>query len=50
MVQNKFHFAIARQTAAEIIYTKVDKDKQNMGLTTLSIFTNQQINSTILTC
>jgi len=34
MVQNKFHFAITGQTAAEIIYTKADKDKQNMGLTT----------------
>jgi len=34
MVQNKFHFAIAGQTAAEIIYTKADKNKQNMGLTT----------------
>jgi hypothetical protein len=34
MVQNKFHFAITGQTAAEIIYTKADKDKQNIGLTT----------------
>ena len=34
MVQNKFHFAIAGQTAAEIIYSKVDKNKENMGLTT----------------
>jgi hypothetical protein len=34
MVQNKFHFAITGQTAAEIIYSKADKDKQNMGLTT----------------
>jgi hypothetical protein len=34
MVQNKFHFAITGQTAADIIYTKADKDKQNMGLTT----------------
>jgi hypothetical protein len=34
MVQNKFHFAIAEQTAAEIIYTKVDRNKENMGLTT----------------
>jgi len=33
MVQNKFHFAIAGQTAAEIIYTKADKNKENMGLT-----------------
>jgi hypothetical protein len=34
MVQNKFHFAITGQTAAEIIYTKADKNKENMGLTT----------------
>jgi hypothetical protein len=33
MVQNKFHFAITGQTAAEIIYTKADRSKQNMGLT-----------------
>jgi len=32
-VQNKFHFAITGQTAAEIIYEKVDKDKPFMGLT-----------------
>lgn len=34
MVQNKFHFAITGQTAAEIIYTKSDHSKDNMGLTT----------------
>lgn len=34
MVQNKFHYAIAGQTAAEIIYTKADRKKENMGLTT----------------
>ncbi len=34
MVQNKFHFAITGQTAAEIIYKKADKSKENMGLTT----------------
>jgi len=34
MVQNKFHFAIAGQTAAEIIYTKANRNKENMGLTT----------------
>ncbi|AKL98481.1 virulence RhuM family protein [Endomicrobium proavitum] len=33
MVQNKFHFAIAGQTAAEIIYSKADRNKENMGLT-----------------
>ena len=34
MVQNKFHYAISGQTAAEIIYTKADKNKPFMGLTT----------------
>lgn len=34
MVQNKFHFAICGQTAAEIIYTKADSSKDHMGLTT----------------
>ena len=32
-VQNKLHFAITGQTAAEIIYDRVDSKKQNMGLT-----------------
>ena len=34
MVQNKFHYAITGQTAAEIIYKKADAKKENMGLTT----------------
>lgn len=33
-IQNKFHFAITGQTAAEIIYSKSDKNKDHMGLTT----------------
>ena len=33
-VQNKFHYAITGQTAAEIIYTKADSNKEHMGLTT----------------
>lgn len=33
-VQNKFHYAIMGQTAAEIVYTHVDHQKENMGLTT----------------
>ncbi len=33
-VQNKFHYAITGQTAAEIIYTTADRMKDNMGLTT----------------
>lgn len=34
MIQNRFHYAITGQTAAEIVYTKVDHTKQHMGLTT----------------
>ena len=32
-VQNKFHYAITGNTAAEIIYNRVDSKKANMGLT-----------------
>ncbi len=32
-VQNKLHWAISRQTAAEIIHSRADGNKQNMGLT-----------------
>ena len=34
MVQNKFHFAITGQTAAEIIHSRADHEKDHMGLTT----------------
>ena len=34
MVQNRFHYAITGQTAAEIVYTKADHTDENMGLTT----------------
>ena len=34
MVQNKFHYAIAGKTAAEIVYERADRTKENMGLTT----------------
>ena len=34
MVQNKFHYAITGQTAAEIVNAKADHTKENMGLTT----------------
>ena len=34
MVQNRFHYAITGQTAAEIIYTKADHTKEHMGLMT----------------
>ena len=34
MIQNKFHYAITGQTAAEIIYDRADRAKDHMGLTT----------------
>jgi hypothetical protein len=34
MVQNKFHFAITGHTAAEIIYTKADRNAPHAGLMT----------------
>ncbi|MBT0880691.1 virulence RhuM family protein [Campylobacter sp. 2018MI10] len=34
LVQNKFHYAITGQTAAEIIYNKADSTKEYMGLST----------------
>lgn len=33
-IQNKFHYAIIGKTATEIIYDRVDANKENMGLTT----------------
>ena len=33
-IQNKFHYAITGNTAAEIVYNRVDSKKENMGLTT----------------
>ena len=33
-VQNKFHYAITKHTAAEIVYNSADHTKDNMGLTT----------------
>lgn len=32
-IQNKMHFAVSHQTAAEIIYNRADSKKENMGLT-----------------
>ena len=34
MVQNKFHYTISGETAAEIIHGRVDRTKPNLGLTT----------------
>lgn len=33
-IQNKFHYAITGNTAAEIVYNRVDSKKENMGLAT----------------
>jgi hypothetical protein len=33
-VQNKLHYAVSGNTAAEIIYNRADSQKENMGLTT----------------
>ena len=33
-VQNKLHWAIHGQTAAEVVYTRADSEKKNMGLST----------------
>lgn len=33
-VQNKMHYAVSHQTAAEIIYNRASSKKENMGLTT----------------
>ena len=33
-VQNKMHYAVLHQTAAEIIYNRADSEKKHMGLTT----------------
>ena len=32
-VQNKMHYAVHRNTAAEVIFNRVDSQKENMGLT-----------------
>ena len=33
-IQNKFHYAITGNTAAEIVYKRVDSKEENMGLIT----------------
>lgn len=33
-IQNKFHYAITGNTAAEIVYNRADSEKESMGLTT----------------
>lgn len=43
MVQNKFHYAITGQTAAEIVHSKADHTKVHMGLTTWKYAPNGRI-------
>lgn len=43
MIQNRFHYAITGQTAAEIIYSKADHTKENMGLTTWKYAPNGRV-------
>lgn len=45
-VQNKLHFAASHHTAAEIVYTRADSQKQNMGLTTWKNAPNGDIRKT----
>jgi len=42
-VQNKLHYAVTGNTAAEIIYNRVDSEKEHMGLTNWKEFPNGQI-------
>lgn len=42
-VQNKLHFAVTGNTAAEIIYNRVNSNKENMGLTNWSLSPNGPI-------
>ena len=43
MIQNRFHYAITGQTAAEIIFSKADHTKENMGLTTWKYATDGRV-------
>lgn len=31
-IQNKMHYAVSNNTAAEIVYNRVDSNKDNIGL------------------
>jgi hypothetical protein len=42
-VQNKVHFAVHNQTAPELIYNRVNAEKENMGLTTWDKASNGKI-------
>jgi hypothetical protein len=36
-VQNKMHYAVHRQTAAEVVYNRVDNEKAMLGMTNFKI-------------
>ena len=42
-VQNKMHYAVSHQTAAEIIYNRADSNKEYMGLTSWENLPNGKI-------
>ncbi len=42
-VQNKMHYAVSKQTAAEIIYNRADNNKEHMGLTSWKHFPDGKI-------
>lgn len=42
-VQNKLHYSIHRQTAAELVYNRADAEKENMGLTSWEGAPNSKI-------
>lgn len=42
-VQNKLHYAVSGNTAAEIVYNRVDSEKENMGLTSWKGSPNSKI-------
>jgi hypothetical protein len=46
MVQNKLHWAITSQTASEIIYSRANHEKENMGLTNWKNSPNGRIRKT----
>ena len=46
-VQNKLHYAISGETAAELIYHRADSTKDNMGLTSWSGARVQKVDVTI---
>ncbi|MFV0402897.1 MAG: virulence RhuM family protein [Bacteroides graminisolvens] len=48
-VQNKMHYAVHKHTAAELIYTRADHNKENMGLTSWEKSPNGKIIKTDVT-